>query len=87
MYPQIFRGKILAKARRLALVVDGLRRSPFYTGRYRLSHKAPGVRGLYFSGDTVQTRGCGIDAAARSGVLCAAAVLEEGIPTFRVKSL
>lgn len=86
MYPQIFRGKILVKARRLALVIDGLKRSPFYTGRYRLSHKAPGVRGLYFAGDTVQTRGCGIDAAARSGVLCAGVVLGEEIPTYRVKA-
>lgn len=85
MYPQIFRGEILVKARRLALVIDGLRRTPFYTGRYRLPHTAPGVQGLYFAGDTVRTRGCGIDAAARSGVLCAGAVLGEEIPTYRVR--
>lgn len=85
IYPQIYRGQILGKARRLALVVDGLKRSPYYTGRYRIPHTAPGVRGLFFAGDTVRTRGCGIDAAARSGILCASAILGERIPTFRVK--
>jgi phytoene dehydrogenase-like protein len=84
MYPQIYRGNILAKARRFVPVIDGLKRSPFYTGRFRIPHKAPGVRGLFFAGDTVQTRGCGVDAAARSGVLCAGAVLGEQISTFRV---
>jgi len=83
MYPQVFKGRVLARARRLAWVIDGLKRSPYYTGRHRLPHKAPRVHGLFFAGDTVQTRGCGIDAAARSGVLCAAAVLGVDIPTFR----
>ncbi len=82
MYPEIYRGKILAKRRRITFVTDGLRRSPFYTGRHRLPHKAPGVRGLFFAGDTVRTRGVGIDAAARSGILCAGEVLEKEIPTF-----
>jgi hypothetical protein len=83
IYPQVFKGRVLARARRLAWVIDGLKRSPYYTGRHRLPHKAPRVHGLFFAGDTVQTRGCGIDAAARSGVLCAGAVLGEDIPSFR----
>jgi len=83
MYPQIYHGKILAKRRRLILVTDGLKRSPFYTGRHRVSRKVPFIRGLFFTGDTVQTRGVDIDAASRSGILCAGTVLESEIPTFR----
>lgn len=83
IYPEIYQGRILAKRRRFILVTDGLRRSPFYTGRHRLPHRAPGVGGLFFTGDTVQSRGVGIDMAARSGILCAGAVLEREIPTFR----
>jgi hypothetical protein len=35
---------------------------------------------------TFQTRGCGIDAAARSGVICAGVVLGEEVPKYRVKA-
>lgn len=41
---------------------------------------------IIFGAGTSQTRGCGIDAAARSGVICAGVVLGEEIPTYRVKS-
>lgn len=82
LYPEIKEDNILWFTRSINLGDDGLGRMPYFTGKYRLSHKTP-IEGLYLAGDTVKTCGVGMDAAARSGILCANAILDSNFPTFR----
>jgi hypothetical protein len=62
-------------------LVDGLARMPYYTGNFRIDHKGP-IEGLYFAGDTVRSRGCGIDAAVRSSIWCFNKIMGENVPSF-----
>jgi len=62
-------------------LVDGLGRMPYYTGNFRVDHKGP-IEGLYFAGDTVRARGCGIDAAVRSSIWCFNRITGENVPSF-----
>jgi len=63
------------------MLIDGLGRMPYYTGNFRVDHEGP-IEGLYFAGDTVRTRGCGVDAAARSAVWCFNKMMGENVPSF-----
>ncbi len=82
LYPEIKNDNIMRSIRSISRGDDGLGRMPYFTGKYRLSHKTP-IEGFYLAGDTVRTRGVGVDAAARSGILCANAILDSDFPTFR----
>lgn len=84
MYPEIKKENVLWEVRSVLVGADGLGRVPYFTGRFRVHHRSP-IEGLYVTGDTVQTRGCGVDAAARSGILCANAILKTDYPTLRVE--
>ena len=55
---------------------DGLARKPGLVGDYKPDVEAPGVRGLYFAGDTYRGRGLAMNGAARSAMLCADRILE-----------
>jgi len=55
---------------------DGLARKPGLVGDYKPDVQAPGVRGLYFAGDTYRGRGLAMNGAARSAMLCADRILE-----------
>jgi len=54
---------------------DGLARKPGLVGDYKPDVEAPGVRGLYFAGDTYRGRGLAMNGAARSAMLCADRIL------------
>ncbi len=54
-------------------------RNPGREGVFRPGVKAPGVEGLYFTGDTVASRSLpGLECAADSAMLCAEAILNSG---------
>ncbi|MCK4242777.1 MAG: NAD(P)/FAD-dependent oxidoreductase [Dehalococcoidia bacterium] len=63
------------------LLIDGLARMPYYTGNFRIDHESP-IEGLYLTGDTVRTRGCGIDAAVRSSIWCFNKITGANVPSF-----
>jgi phytoene dehydrogenase-like protein len=82
LYPEINESNTIRISRRKPHpYADGLARSPYFTGDFRIDHKSP-IRNLYFAGDSVRTRGVGIDGAARSGILCANRILGLDLPTF-----
>jgi prolycopene isomerase len=56
---------------------DGLARKPGLVGRFKPEIKAPGIRNLYFAGDTYQGRGLATNSAARSAMQCADRILKE----------
>ncbi len=56
---------------------DGLARKPGLVGRFKPELKAPGIRNLYFAGDTYQGRGLATNSAARSAMECAERILAE----------
>ncbi|MGQ9653370.1 MAG: phytoene desaturase family protein [Thermodesulfobacteriota bacterium] len=56
---------------------DGLARKPGLVGRFKPELKAPGLRNLYFAGDTYQGRGLATNSAARSAMECAERVLAD----------
>ena len=60
---------------------DGLARKPGIVGRYKPDVEAPGVRGLFFAGDTYRGRGLAMNGAARSAMLCADRIVEKGRPS------
>jgi len=55
---------------------DGLARKPGLVGGFKPDVEAPGVRGLYFAGDTYRGRGLAMNGAARSAMICADRILE-----------
>ncbi|MDD5749073.1 MAG: FAD-dependent oxidoreductase [Actinomycetota bacterium] len=57
---------------------DGLARKPANVGIFKPDVVAPGVRGLYFAGDTYRGRGLAVNSAAVSARLCAERILECG---------
>ena len=70
----------LSKAvfKRRHLVYDpsfGVIQKPGLVGRFRPHWKAPNVEGLYFASETFQSRGIGVDRAARAGLTCVEDVL------------
>ena len=85
MYPEIIPHIVRESEPRASMgrygVVDGLARMPYYTGNFRIDHAGP-FDGLYFAGDTVRARGCGIDCAVRSAVWCFNKIMRENLPTF-----
>ena len=83
LHPEMIKHIIEAKTtlRRRAPAWDGLARMPYYTGNFRIDHKSP-ISGLYFCGDTVRSRGVGIDAAVRSAIWCFNKIMGENVPTF-----
>jgi phytoene dehydrogenase-like protein len=82
LYPEISEQNVIRVRRRTPNpYADGLARSPYYTGNFRIDHRSP-IRNLYFAGDTVRTRGVGIDAAVRSGILCVNRMLGSDFPTL-----
>jgi phytoene dehydrogenase-like protein len=56
---------------------DGLARKPGLVGRFKPEIKAPGIRNLFFAGDTYQGRGLATNSAARSAMECADRILRE----------
>ena len=54
---------------------DGLARKPGLVGRFKPELRAPGIRNLYFAGDTYQGRGLATNSAARSAMECAERIL------------
>jgi phytoene dehydrogenase-like protein len=82
LYPEINETNIIHVTRRKAHpYADGLARSPYFTGNFRIDYESP-ISNLYFAGDSVRTRGVGIDGAARSAVLCVNRILGLDFPTF-----
>jgi hypothetical protein len=87
MYPEIKEEFIIRRQPRQTVLpgrrflVDGLARMPYYTGNFRVDHKGP-IEGLYFTGDTVRTRGCGIDAATRASIWCFNKMMGANVPSF-----
>lgn len=59
---------------------DGLARKPGQVGAFKPDVVAPGVKGLYFAGDTYRGRGLALNSAALSGMQCAEKVLENHGP-------
>lgn len=59
---------------------DGVARKPGQVGAFKPDVVAPGVRGLYFAGDTYRGRGLALNGAALSGKTCAEKVLEKHGP-------
>jgi phytoene dehydrogenase-like protein len=57
--------------------IDGLGRSPGFTGRCRPPVFMKEVPGLYFAGDCYTGRGVGMNAAANSAMLCAEKILSD----------
>ena len=57
--------------------IDGIARRPRCVGIFRPDYKAPGIEGLYFAGDTVRSRGVGMDFASRSGLRCVEKILNK----------
>jgi hypothetical protein len=55
----------------------GLMGKPGLSGGNRPENKAPNMEGLYFAGDTVKSRGIGIDRAARSALTCVDMIMGE----------
>ncbi|MDY6795345.1 MAG: FAD-dependent oxidoreductase [Actinomycetota bacterium] len=55
---------------------DGLARKPGLTGDFKPDIEAPGIKGLYFAGDTYMGRGLAIEGASHSAILCAERILE-----------
>ncbi len=53
----------------------GVIQKPGLVGKFRPNWKAPNVEGLYFASETFQSRGIGIDRAARSGLSCVEDIL------------
>jgi phytoene dehydrogenase-like protein len=56
---------------------DGLARKPGQVGAFKPDVVAPGVKGLYFAGDTYRGRGLALNSAALSGKICAEKILEK----------
>ncbi|MEW6529952.1 MAG: NAD(P)/FAD-dependent oxidoreductase [Thermodesulfobacteriota bacterium] len=56
---------------------DGLARKPGLVGRFKPELRAPGLRNLYFAGDTYQGRGLATNSAAKSAMNCADRVMED----------
>lgn len=56
---------------------DGLARKPGQVGAFKPDIVAPGVKGLYFAGDTYRGRGLALNSAALSGKTCAEKILEK----------
>jgi len=53
----------------------GVIQKPGLVGKFRPHWKAPNVDGLYFASETFQSRGIGIDRAARAGLSCVEDIL------------
>ncbi len=53
----------------------GLLGKPGLSGGNRPENKAPNIEGLYFAGDTVKSRGIGMDRSARSALTCVELIL------------
>ncbi|MDG2427326.1 MAG: FAD-dependent oxidoreductase [Acidimicrobiales bacterium] len=53
----------------------GVIQKPGLVGKFRPHWKAPNVEGLYFASETFQSRGIGIDRAARAGLSCVEDIL------------
>jgi prolycopene isomerase len=56
---------------------DGLARKPGLVGRFKPELSAPGLRNLYFAGDTYQGRGLAANSAAKSAMDCADRIMED----------
>lgn len=54
----------------------GVIQKPGMVGRFRPHWKAPNVAGLYFASETFQSRGIGVDRAARAGLSCVEDILD-----------
>ncbi|MFH1137993.1 MAG: FAD-dependent oxidoreductase [Pseudomonadota bacterium] len=76
MFPGIEAG-ILWKLPYFVAGCDGLARKPGLVGRFKPELKAPGIRNLYFAGDTYQGRGLAINSAARSAMDAADLIMSE----------
>ena len=87
MYPDITEEFIVKRQPRRTVipgrrfVVDGLARMPYYTGNFRIDHQSP-IEGLYLTGDTVRSRGTGVDCAVRGAIWCFNKITGENLPTF-----
>jgi len=82
LYPEINESNVIRVSRRKTHpYADGLARSPYFTGKFRIDYESP-ISNLYFAGDSVRTRGVGIDGAARSAILCVNRILNLEFPTF-----
>ena len=53
----------------------GVIQKPGLVGKFRPHWKAPNIEGLYFASETFQSRGIGIDRAARAGLSCVEDIL------------
>ena len=87
MYPDITEEFIVKRLPRRTVIpgrrfmVDGLARMPYYTGNFRIDHQSP-IEGLYLTGDTVRSRGTGVDCAVRGAIWCFNKITGENLPTF-----
>ena len=54
----------------------GVIQKPGLVGKFRPHWKAPNVEGLYFASETFQSRGIGVDRAARAGLSCVEDILD-----------
>jgi prolycopene isomerase len=71
-----FEGKLEWRLPYKTVGCDGLARKPGLVGNYKPDVEAPGVRGLFFAGDTYRGRGLAMNGAARSAMLCADRIQE-----------
>jgi len=55
--------------------LEGVAKSISQTGTLKPSTEAPGVKGLYFAGDTARGFGVAMDCACSAGINCAASIL------------
>ncbi len=60
--------------------IDGIARKPGMVGKHKPDLKAPGIRGLYFAGDTYRGRGVGMNSAADSAIRCVERILQDKAP-------
>ncbi len=58
----------------VCLKLEGVAKSVTQAGSLKPDVKAPGVEGMYFSGDTARGYGVAMDCACSSGILCASAI-------------
>jgi len=62
-------------------LIDGLARMPYFSGKFKIDNVGP-LDGLYFAGDTVRSRGTGMDASVRSAIWCFNKITGENVPTY-----